>query len=165
MWIFFWSVSQVMFIRLSVHKKICLIRKQYTTWKIFVNFSYIEKQYAHLNRSFVRPHGFSFWENWVIATMAITKGKCIVSHISPCFYCAWAASYIRCFPSKQHEFWTHVILLLGFDFGFDCKESTETHSDLNRSPSSENRHITTCVMQCSFNIVGTYKNKTSPKIT
>jgi hypothetical protein len=52
--------------------------------------------------------------------MVITKGKCIVAHISPCFY------------SRQNNASPgHVILLIGFGLGFDHKETTETHSDLN----------------------------------
>jgi hypothetical protein len=40
-----------------------------------------------------------------------------------------------CFPEKRRESWTHVVLiLLGFGLGFDHKETTETHSILNRSP-------------------------------
>jgi hypothetical protein len=35
------------------------------------------------NRSFAKPHESTLWENWVIATMAITRGKCIVPHPSP----------------------------------------------------------------------------------
>jgi hypothetical protein len=35
----------------------------------------------------------------------------------------------RLFPSKRHESWTHVILLLSFGLGFDNKETAETHSD------------------------------------
>jgi hypothetical protein len=34
--------------------------------------------------------------------------------------------------SRQNVSWARVILLLTFGFGFDHKETTETHSDLNR---------------------------------
>jgi hypothetical protein len=69
--------------------------------------------------------------------MAIAKGKCIVphkNHIGPSLYCAWAALLILCFKVKRHESQANVILILSFGFSSDHKETTETHSDLNRSP-------------------------------
>jgi hypothetical protein len=41
--------------------------------------------------------------------------------------------YVVFFPSKRSESWAHVILLLGFGFGFDHNETTEPRSDLNWS--------------------------------
>jgi hypothetical protein len=52
-----------------------------------------------LNRSFAEPRESTFWENFVIATMAITGGKCIISHknhFGPSIYCAWAALSLFC---------------------------------------------------------------------
>jgi hypothetical protein len=91
--------------------------------------------------------------------------QCIISHlnhISPSLYCAWASLYIICFPAKRHESWTHVIFILGFSFGFDHKETTESQATQTGHPSSDKRHITTWVIQY---YVGTCKNNTSPKIT
>lgn len=36
-----------------------------------------------------------------------------------------------CLPIKQHESWTHVVLLYAFGLGFDHNETTESHSDLH----------------------------------
>jgi hypothetical protein len=36
-----------------------------------------------------------------------------------------AALCIVCFPARRNEYWTCVILLLGFSLGFEDKESTE----------------------------------------
>jgi hypothetical protein len=41
--------------------------------------------------------------------------------------------------------WTRVILLLRFNLGFDHKETTESHSDISRSPRSE-KYTQPCVM-------------------
>lgn len=49
--------------------------------------------------------------------MAIIKGKSNVSHkcqISLSIYYVRTAFPVFSFPSKRHESWTHVILLLGF---------------------------------------------------
>jgi hypothetical protein len=41
--------------------------------------------------------------------------------------------------TKRHESWIHVVLLPGFGLSFEHKETTETHSDLNKS--SERRKM------------------------
>jgi hypothetical protein len=64
----------------------------------------------NLNWSLVKPRESTFLGNSAIATMAVTRGKCIVSHknhVSPSLYCACVAFSVVFFPTKPHEVCTH----------------------------------------------------------
>jgi hypothetical protein len=112
-----------------------------------------------------KPHESTLWENWVIATMAITRGKYVFSHISPCIHCAWAALSIFFISSKRHESWTHVTFLPGFGLSFDHKKTTEIHNDLSRSPQQWRKtHNHVSHAMCLEYYVGTCKNNTNLKI-
>jgi hypothetical protein len=80
--------------------------------------------------------------------MTITCYKSTVSYknsIGPSFYFVWTALHAVCFPAKRDKSWTQVILLLGFglDLGFDCKETTKTHSDFKQVTAELKKYITT----------------------
>jgi hypothetical protein len=68
---------------------------------------------------------------------------------------------IVCFLVKLHESWIRVTLLLGFGLGFDHKESTETHSDLNRSPHQWQKTHNYVSHAVFLKYLGTCKNNTS----
>lgn len=118
-----------------------------------------------LNRSFAEPPVSTFWENWAVATMAITRGKCVVSHnnqIGPILCRAWADLSVVSFPVKRHELPDSGYRTTRFWVRF---YATETNRDLHRS--SQRWKIDNHTSHVVFlqYCVGTCKNNTSPKIT
>jgi hypothetical protein len=84
-----------------------------------------------LNRSLPNPHEFTYWENLAIATMAVTRNKCIFSHknhTSSSFYSAWGVLAITCSESKGRE--SSPLFLLWLYLVSDHEETTDTHSEL-----------------------------------
>lgn len=70
----------------------------------------------------------------LFVTMIITAGKCTVfSRVASVQAFIALFHLILCLPSKQHKSWTHVVLIIGFDLGFDHKDISDTHSDLKHN--------------------------------
>jgi hypothetical protein len=69
-------------------------------------------------------------------------------------YCAWIALSMVCFASKRRKSWIILTTTLGLAFGNkETLTPTGTHGGHH---SSEKRHITTRVMQYSFNVMWIY---------
>jgi hypothetical protein len=86
------------------------------------------------------------WEPQVNWSFCKPRVHCLRALI--CCYRGHRRGQMRCVPQDLQ-------LLLGFGLNFDNKGTTETYSNLNRSPRSGERNITTRVMQCSLNIMWT----------
>lgn len=71
---------------------------------------------AQLHRSLAKPQEFTFWENRLRAIMAITRGKCVIFHISIYVFTARGQPDLRYkyLRSKRNESWTYFIFTIMF---------------------------------------------------
>lgn len=112
-----------------------------------------------------KPLESIFWEDWPSATIAVIRGKSIISLISPCLYCMLAALYVACFPSKWHDSWTRATLLVCFGLVLTTNRPLKSTTTYTETPQHKRKTQPLESHDDPLTLCGYFKNDVSPKKT